>query len=175
VPVSCFVKLGWGAQLENLTAAAARFGSDYRLYPWMRGRDGQLILKAEGDWSEAARMVRAFQQEALRSHEIWRVVPILRTLCVVNPAASWFLFATERPSDPDESLSRCIAADELILWHVGTALGLEYDQTSRMYVWKGPDAVPLQPSSPGEQEPAADEPLFSPEGDPPDFIEIEES
>ena len=98
-----------------------------------------------------------------------------RTLCVVNPAASWFFFAISRASDLDDSLSRCIAADELILWHVGTALGLEYFQTARMCVWKGPDPLPLQPSSPSEQEPATDEPLFSPEGDPPDFIEIEES
>jgi hypothetical protein len=167
------VKLGWGAQLENLTAPAARFRSEYRLCPWMRGRDSELILKAEGDWPETARLVRAFQQEVIRAHEIWRVVPVLRTLCVVNPAASWFLFATSLPSDPDDSLSRCIAADELILWHVGTALGLKYDQTARMCVWKGPDPVPLQPSSSSEQE-APDEPFFSPEGDPPDFIEIEE-
>ena len=59
------MKLGWGAQLKNLTAPAARFRSEYRLYPWRRGRDGELILKAEVDWPEAA-LIRAHARRMSR-------------------------------------------------------------------------------------------------------------
>jgi hypothetical protein len=43
-----------------------------------------------------------------------------------------------------------------------------------MCIWRGPEPVQREVSSPREEERVDDEPLFSPEGDPPDLFEIEE-
>jgi hypothetical protein len=175
VLVSCYAKLGWGPGLENLTGAAARFRTKHGLFEWMLGRDGQLILTAEVDSARAARLVRDFYDEVMRSNEIWRVVPIIRSYCVVNPPASWFLVATSRPWGPDDSFSRCIVTEDPLLSHVGAAPPrFENGDKTGMCIWRGPEPVQREVSSPREEERVDDEPLFSPEGDPPDLFEIEE-
>jgi hypothetical protein len=162
VLVSCFVKLGWKPRLENLTDAAACFRREHSLDEWMRGRDSQLILRAEGDLAYAGRLVRDFHQEVVRSDS------------VVNAPASWFLVVASRPWEPDDSFSSCIVIEELVLWHVGTEPVFEYSEKVGMCIWRAPRPAQPQPSSPSEDERAGDEPLFSPDGDQPDFIEIEE-
>jgi hypothetical protein len=175
VLVSCFVKLGWGPRLENLKEAAARFRSEHGLNEWILGRDGQLILKAEVDLAHAAQLVLDFHQGLTLSSNIWWSVPIIRRCySVVNFSASWFLVVTSTPWEPDDSLSRCIAVTELVLWHLGNPFHLEYSKKAGMCIWRGPELVEQPSSPPREEEHAGGEPLFSPDAAPPDFIEIEE-
>lgn len=168
------MKLGWGPRLEDLTDAAARFRSEHGLEECILGRDGQLILKAEGDPAYAARLVRDFHDEVMRGKDFWLFGPGYRPYSLVNARAPWFLVVTSRPWEPDDSFSRCIATEEPAMWHIGTAPRFEYSQEAGMYIWRGPEPVRQQASSPSEEEDEGEEPLFSPEGDEPDFIEIEE-
>ena len=162
--------------MENLTDAAARFVAEHGLEEWMRGRDSQLILKAEVNPAQAARLVHDYYDAVMRSLDIRRVVPILRSYGVVNPLTSWFLVVTSEPWRPDDAFSRCIAVEDPLLAHVGARPPrFERGDETGMCIWRYlPEPVKWEPLF--ATEPCAGiEPLFSPEGDPPDFFAIEEA
>jgi hypothetical protein len=173
--VSCYVELGWGPKLQNLTSEATRFQTEHGFEEWTWGRDGQLILKAEVDQAQAARLVRDFYVRVMRSLGVWPV-PTLRSYSVVNPLASWFLVVTEKAWRSEDAFSRCIAVDEPLLYHVGVAPP-QFDPPgdSGMCIWRHTaEPVTSQTLFAMEQARTSEEPLFSPEGDAPDFFTIEE-
>jgi hypothetical protein len=112
----------------------------------------------------------------MRSLDIRRAVPILRSYAVVNPLASWFLVATSGPWRPDDAFSQCIAVEDPLLAYVGAAPPrFERGDEAGMCIWRYV-AEPVKWEALFAAEPrAGDEPLFSPEGDPPDFFAIEEA
>ena len=75
---------------------------------------------------------------------------------------------------PDHSFSRCVAVDDPLLFFVGAAPPrFEDSGQAGMNIWRGPEPVQWAPAV-GDEPRAGAEPLVSPEGEAPDFFEIEE-
>jgi len=129
--------------------------------------------------ADAAQLVKDFYREVLRSDDIATPASLIASYRVgnvshrvVNVWAPWSLVVTTNRTW-EGSFPRCIAIDELVLWHLGDAVPLVYSEEAGLCIWKDP--VPVDPdSSPPDEKHADTGPLFAPEGEPPDFIEVEE-
>ena len=170
--MTCWVKLGWGPRLEDLSEAAAKFHSDFGLHSWVLGHGGQLIFREEVDSDRAVRLAWGFHVEVKRSADLWRAVPVLWPSTVVKIPAGWFLIMTATPAEPWDSYAGSIAIAAPVWRHIGSQLPFSASEESGMFVWRGPDDAPAPPPFPRKE--TADHPVFLPDGDPPDFIEIEE-
>lgn len=171
--VTCWVQLGWGPRLEDLSEAAVKFRIDYGLHGWVPGLDGQIIFREEVDSNRAIRLAWDFSEEVMRSTNLWRAVPVLWRSTVVKIPAAWFLIVTGTPAEPWDSYPGCIAIAKPVWQRIGSQLPFSASEKEGMYIWRGPDYAAAAPPWPATEMPTGD-PIFSPEGDPPDFIEIEE-
>jgi len=110
--------------------------------------------------------------EVKRSADLWRAVPVLWPSAVVKIPAEWFLIMTATPAEPWDSYAGSIAIAAPVWRQIGSQLPFSANEESGMFLWRGPDDVPAVPPFPRME--TAGHPVFSPDGDPPDLIEIEE-
>jgi hypothetical protein len=136
------------------------------------GHGGQLIFREEVDSDRAVRLAWDFQVEVKRSADLWRAVPVLWRSTVVKIPAGWFLIMTATPAEPLDSYAGSIAIAAPVWRHIGSQLPFSASEQSGMFVWRGPDDAPG--AQPFPRTETADHPVSSPDGDRPDFIEIEE-
>lgn len=170
--VTCWVQLGWGPRLEDLSGAAAKFCSDYGLRRWVLGHDEQLIFREEVDADRAVRLAWDLHDQVKRSANLWRAVPVLWPSTVVRIPAAWFLIMTDTPEEPWDSYAGSIAIAAPVWEHIGSQLPFSAAEESGMFVWRAPHDAPA--ATPFPRIETFDDPVFSPDGDPPDFIQIEE-
>ena len=144
--MTCWVKLGWGPRLGNLSDAAKKFHSDYGLRRWVLGHDAQLIFREEVDSDRAVRLAWDFYEELQHSANLWRAVPVLWPSTVVKIPAAWSLVMTDTPAEPRDSYAGSIAIAAPVWRHIGSQLPFSAGEESGMFVWHGPhDAPAAQP------------------------------
>jgi hypothetical protein len=170
--VTCWVQLGWGPRLEDLSKAAVEFHSDHGLRSWVLNHNGQLTFREDVDSDRAVRLAWDFHVEVQNSANLWRAVPVLWPSTVVKIPAGWSLVMTATPAEPCGSYPGFIAIAAPVWRHIGSQLPFSASEESGMFVWRGPGDAPAAPPSPWME--TEDDRVFAPDGDPPDFIRIEE-